>query len=253
MKYDLVQLIKDRCKLLEDNPKACDILRSLLKDIPSSKLSYIDEYGMDLFFDIFIRVVNNNIFIGSSKEETLEGEDIKLTLSLDNSFSLSYYNYFKTDDNHVIQSFRMSFTNGEITLANISEWTYSKDTPKISEYIDNTLLNLHDFNYDFYKGIKDDVINEIYTDERILPDAYKELYIDTYMSKVQLDINNATSEEEYDGNMFGLINKFSNITSIEENDLRRFKMTDILLKINQVLDKDYSPKERQYILLNNRK
>lgn len=253
MKYDLVQLIKDRCKLLEDNPKACDILRSLLKDIPSSKLSYIDEYGMDLFFDIFIRVVNNNIFIGSSKEETLEGEDIKLTISLDNSFSLSYYNYFKTDDNHVIQSFRMSFTNGEITLANISEWTYSKDTPKISEYIDNTLLNLHDFNYDFYKCIKDDVINEIYTDERILPDAYKELYIDTYMSKVQLDINNATSEEEYDGNMFGLINKFSNITSIEENDLRRFKMTDILLKINQVLDKDYSPKERQYILLNNRK
>ena len=253
MKYDLVQLIKDRCKLLEDNPKACDILRSLLKDIPSSKLSYIDEYGMDLFFDIFIRVVNNNIFIGSSKEETLEGEDIKLTISLDNSFSLSYYNYFKTDDNHVIQSFRMSFTNGEITLANIGEWTYSKDTPKISEYIDNTLLNLHDFNYDFYKGIKDDVINEIYTDERILPDAYKELYIDTYMSKVQLDINNATSEEEYDGNMFGLINKFSNITSIEENDLRRFKMTDILLKINQVLDKDYSPKERQYILLNNRK
>ena len=253
MKYDLVQLIKDRCKLLEDNPKACDILRSLLKDIPSSKLSYIDEYGMDLFFDIFIRVVNNNIFIGSSKEETLEGEDIKLTISLDNSFSLSYYNYFKTDDNHVIQSFRMSFTNGEITLANISEWTYSKDTPKISEYIDNTLLNLHDFNYDFYKGIKDDVINEIYTDERILPDAYKELYIDTYMSKVQLDINNATSEEEYDGNIFGLINKFSNITSIEENDLRRFKMTDILLKINQVLDKDYSPKERQYILLNNRK
>ena len=253
MKYDLVQLIKDRCKLLEDNPKACDILRSLLKDIPSSKLSYIDEYGMDLFFDIFIRVVNNNIFIGSSKEETLEGEDIKLTISLDNSFSLSYYNYFKTDDNHVIQSFRMSFTNGEITLANIGEWTYSKDTPKISEYIDNTLLNLHDFNYDFYKGIKDDVINEIYTDERILPDAYKELYIDTYMSKVQLDINNATSEEEYDGNMFGLINRFSNITSIEENDLRRFKMTDILLKINQVLDKDYSPKERQYILLNNRK
>ena len=253
MKYDLVQLIKDRCKLLEDNPKACDILRSLLKDIPSSKLSYIDEYGMDLFFDIFIRVVNNNIFIGSSKEETLEGEDIKLTISLDNSFSLSYYNYFKTDDNHVIQSFRMSFTNGEITLANISEWTYSKDTPKISEYIDNTLLNLHDFNYDFYKGIKDDVINEIYTDERILPDAYKELYIDTYMSKVQLDINNATSEEEFDGNIFALINKFSNITSIEEDDLRRFKMTDILLKINQVLDKDYSPKERQYILLNNRK
>ena len=267
MKYDLVQLIKDRCKLLEDNPKACDILRSLLKDIPSSKLSYIDEYGMDLFFDIFIRVVNNNIFIGSSKEETLEGEDIKLTISLDNSFSLSYYNYFKTDDNHVIQSFRMSFTNGEITLANIGEWTYSKDTPKISEYIDNTLLNLHDFNYDFYKGIKDDVINEIYTDERILPDvineiytderilpdAYKELYIDTYMSKVQLDINNATSEEEFDGNLFTLINKFSNITSIEENDLRRQKMTDILLKINQVLDKDYSPKERQYILLNNRK
>ena len=253
MKYDLVQLIKDRCKLLEDNPKACDILCSLIKDIPSSKITDTNEYGMDLSDNIFIRVVKKSRCIDKTEEETLEGEDIKLALSLNNSFSLSYYNYFKTDDNHVIQSFRMSFINGEITLANIGEWTYSKDTPKISEYIDNTLLNLHDFNYDFYKGIKDDVINEIYTDERLLQDAYKELYIDTYMSKVQLDINNATSEEEYDGNMFGLINKFSHITSIEENDLRRFKMTDILLKINQVLYKDYSPKERQYILLNNRK
>lgn len=250
MKYDLVQLIKDRCKLLEDNPKACNILRSLLKDIPSSKLSYIDEYGMDLFFDIFIRVVNNNIFIGSSKEETLEGEDIKLTISLDNSFSLSYYNYFKTDDNHVIQSFRMSFTNGEITLANIGEWEYSKDTPKISEYIDNTLLNLHNFNYDFYKGIKDDVINEIYTDERILPDAYKELFIDTNRNKVSLNIDNATSEEEFDGNMCALINKFSNVTTGDNVDERRQKMTNILLKINDVLEKNYAPKERQYILLN---
>ena len=53
--------------------------------------------------------------------------------------------------------------------------------------------------------------------------------------------------------MFGLINKFSNITSIEENDLRRQKMTDILLKINDVLENNYTPKERQYILLNNRK
>ena len=254
MEYDLVQLIKDRCKLLEDNPKASDMLHSFLKHNYSSEITEIDEYGMDLSDNMFIRVVKNDIFITSTEGDTLEGEDIKLTLSLNDSCSLSYYNYFKTDNHYVIQSFRMSFTNGEITLANISEWEYSKDTPKISEYIDNTLLNLHDFNYDFYKGIKDDVINEIYTDERILPDTYKELYIDTYMSKVQLDINNATSEEEYDGNMFGLINKFSNITSIEENDLRRFvKITDILLKINQVLDKDYSPKERQYILLNNRK
>ena len=30
-------------------------------------------------------------------------------------------------------------------------------------------------------------------------------------------------------------------------------MTDILLKINDVLENNYTPKERQYILLNNRK
>ena len=253
MKYDLVQLIKDRCKLLEDNPKASDILHSFLKYNYSSEIKEIDEYGMDLSDNIFIRVVNNNIFIDKTREDTLEGEDIKLTLSLNDSFSLSYYNYFKTDNHHVIQSFRMSFTNGEITLTNIGEWKYSKDSPKISDYIDITLLNIHDFNYDFYRGIKDGVINEIYTDERILPDAYKDLYIDTYLNEVQLDINNATSEEEFDGNLFTLINKFSNITSIEENDLRRQKMTDILLKINDVLENNYTPKERQYILLNNRK
>ena len=253
MKYDLVQLIKDRCKLLEDNPKASDILHSFLKYNYSSEIKEIDEYGMDLSDNIFIRVVNNNIFIDKTREDTLEGEDIKLTLSLDNSFSLSYYNYFKTDYNHVIQSFRMSFTNGEITLTNIGEWKYSKDSPKISDYIDITLLNIHDFNYDFYRGIKDGVINEIYTDERILPDAYKELYIDTYLNEVQLDINGATSEEEFDGNLFTLINKFSSIKTNGYVDTRRQKMTDILLKINQVLEKNYSSKERQYILLNNRK
>lgn len=253
MKYDLVQLIKDRCKLLEDNPKACDILCSLIKDIPSSKITDTNEYGMDLSDNIFIRVVKNGIFIDKTKEETLEGEDIKLALSLNNSFSLSYYNYFKTDDNHVIQSFRMSFINGEITLANIGEWTYSKDTPKISEYIDNTLLNLHDFNDDFYKSINDSIVKEIYTDERIIPDNYKDLYVDTYFNKVVFDINNVTSEEEFDGNIFGLISKFSSIKSIEENDIRNHKIVDILLKINDVLKKDYAPKERQYILLNNRK
>lgn len=136
MRYDLVQLIKDRCKLLEDNPKASDILHSFLKYNYSSEIKEIDEYGMDLSDNIFIRVVNNNIFIDKTREDTLEGEDIKLTLSLNDSFSLSYYNYFKTDNHHVIQSFRMSFTNGEITLTNIGEWKYSKDSPKISDYID---------------------------------------------------------------------------------------------------------------------
>ena len=257
MKYDLVQLIKDRCKLLEDNPKASDILHSFLKYNYSSEITDIDEYGIDLNDNTFIRVVNNNIFIEKVREDTLEGEDIKLTLSLNDSFNLSYYNYFKTDNHHVIQSFRLSFTNGEITLANIGEWKYSKESTKISDHIDITLLNIDDFNYDFYKGIKDDVINEIYTDERILPDAYKDLYIDTYLNEVQLDINGATSEEEFDGNLFALINKFSSIKTNDYVDsingyvdTRRQKMTDILLKINDVLENNYTPKERQYILLN---
>ena len=257
MKYDLVQLIKDRCKLLEDNPKASDMLHSFLKHNYSSEITEIDEYGMDLSDNMFIRVVKNDIFITSTEGDTLEGEDIKLTLSLNDSCSLSYYNYFKTDNHYVIQSFRMSFTNGEITLANIGEWKYSKETPKISDYIYITLLNIHDFNYNFYRGIKDGIINEIYTDERILPDAYKELFIDTNRNKVSLNIDNATSEEEFDDNLFALINKFS---SIETNgyvdsingyiDTRRQKMTDILLKINDVLENNYTPKERQYILLN---
>ena len=62
---------------------------------------------------------------------------------------------------------------------------------------------------------------------------------------------------EFDGNLFALINKFSSIKTNDYVDsingyvdTRRQKMTDILLKINDVLEKDYAPKERQYILLN---
>lgn len=256
--YDLLQLIKDRCPLLEDNPLASSILHNLLKNYYSCEIKKVDEYGIDLSGDIFIRVVNNDIFIDIPKEDSLEGESFKLTIPLHDKFdrfSLSYYNYFKKDKYyHAIQSFRMSFTMGEVTLADIGEWLYREDVPRISEDIDSTLLALHDLNQDFYKSIRSLIVNKKCNE--IPPRySYKELNLDKHLNYVTFDINKTVSEEKFDGNIFNLICRFNNISTYDYDNDSKNKMINALIKINNVLEseKEYAPKEKQYILLNNRK
>ncbi len=266
MKYNLEQLLKHMCKPLEDNHIASDILLSLLNSpnvyyyTPEPKRIELSN-KKDVIIEKNNILIDNDVDIYNSNEFVFEGEDIKLTLLLDNSFSLSYCNCFVTDNNHVIQSFVMSFVNDKVVSENISERVYSRKTPKIIDYLYEILPALYEYaveyNRDFYDILKYSFVRRIFKEEGILPDTYKELFIDTNRNKVSLNIDNAASEEEFDGNMCALINKFSSIKtndyvdSINGNvDERRQKMTDILLKINDVLEKNYAPKERQYILLN---
>ena len=264
MEYNLEQLLKRRCKQLEDNPIASDILLSLLDDkdgvlfnapCPNCiELSTAKDDLKDVYIENNNILINNDVDIYNNNEFFYEGEYIKLTLSSDNSFSLSYCKYFVTNNNHVIQSFVMSFSNGKIVSENIGEWVYSRKTPKITDYLYETLTALYEYameyNRDFYDIIKYPIVERIYKREGILPDTYKELFIDANENKVSLNIDNATSEEEFDGNICTLINKFNNIKTSGDIDTRKQKMTNILLKINDVLEKNYTPKERQYILLN---
>ena len=87
---------------------------------------------------------------------------------------------------------------------------------------------------------------------RILPDNYKELAFDVTSNKALFNVNDSSEEEEYTGNVFDLIYQFGNISLDNSNNTQ---MVNIILQINNLLEKekDYTPKERQYILLNNRK
>ena len=132
MEYNLEQLLKRRCKQLEDNPIASDILLSLFDDkdgvlfnapCPNCiELSTAKDDLKGVYIENNNILINNDVDIYNNNEFFYEGEYIKLTLSSDNSFSLSYCKYFVTNNNHVIQSFVMSFSNGKI----VSELSYLK-------------------------------------------------------------------------------------------------------------------------------
>ena len=136
MKTDLVQLIKDRCNLVENNIVVSKILKSYLKDSYTSKIIECNEYSFDLSNGISIRIVNNDIFIENSDSKSLLGEDMRLTIN-NNSFILSYINNIRTNDKYIIQSFRLYFINKEIVSADIGEYQYGLDVKAIKEYIDN--------------------------------------------------------------------------------------------------------------------
>lgn len=253
MKYDLVQLIKDRCELLKDNPTASKILYSLLKNNYSSNIENIYDYGIKLsdYNNTFITVHDNNIEINKSCEETLVGENIKLTLSKEDIFVISYYNYFKTDYKHIIQSFRISFKNGKYCLVNITEYIYNNDVSEISKYLHDSLANSHYIDISLYEHIQESLIKKLYEEKRILPDNYKAIFIDTITNNVTLDINRASSYQRYD-DMFSLINDFNKLDISQALDGRKDNITNTLTKVNDVLEKD-NAYERRYILLNNRK
>ena len=161
MKTDLVQLIKDRCNLVENNIVVSKILKSYLKDSYTSKIIECNEYSFDLSNGISIRIVNNDIFIENSDSKSLLGEDMRLTIN-NNSFILSYINNIRTNDKYIIQSFRLYFINKEIVSADIGEYQYGLDVKAIKEYIDNTILNLQFIHSDYYKQLKLYIVNDIY-------------------------------------------------------------------------------------------
>ena len=176
---------------------------------------------------------------------------MRLTIN-NNSFILSYINNIRTNDKYIIQSFRLYFINKEIVSADIGEYQYGLDVKAIKEYIDNTILNLQFIHSDYYKQLKLYIVNDIYENMRILPDNYKELAFDVTSNKALFNVNDSSEEEEYTGNVFDLIYRFGNISLDNSNNTQ---MVNIILQINNLLEKekDYTPKERQYILLNNRK
>ena len=147
MRYDLLQLIKDRVPLLDKNLLASNLIESFLKESYNSKIkNNIEEKRIVLDDNVTIITDGNDIIIDKSNEDAFEGEKIgekiKVTL-LDNNdeFVFSYYNYAKKEHMNMLQSYRLSFTKYDIEVADISEWIYRNDVPKIEEYIDTVIIN----------------------------------------------------------------------------------------------------------------
>lgn len=247
MRYDLLQLIKDRVPLLDKNFLASNLIESFLKESCNSKIkNNIKEKRIDLDDNVTIITDGNNIIIDKSNEDAFEGEKIKVTL-LDNNdeFIFSYYNYAKKEHINMLQSYRLSFTKYDIEVADISEWIYRNDVPKIEEYIDTVIINSNNISTgDYYNYLKLYIVDEYYEEERILPDYYRTMRINKKLNEFSLNINGKLTKYNYDNDILGSLIFFNDL----KKDCLDTKTKKNLLKIKNVLEKS-SFKGRQYIKL----
>ena len=94
MKYDLVQLIKDRMPCLEENEVVCKLLDYFLKDIYSSDLFILADDRIVLEDGSSMTIYNyDHIEIVKGNEEIGVEEDIRFNIIDTNSFDIFYCNY----------------------------------------------------------------------------------------------------------------------------------------------------------------
>ena len=145
----------------------------------------------------------------------------------------------------MLQSYRLSFTKYDIEVADISEWIYRNDVPKIEEYIDTVIINSNNISTgDYYNYLKLYIVDEYYEEERILPDYYRTMRINKKLNEFSLNINGKLTKYNYDNDILGSLIFFNDL----EKDCLDTKTKKNLLKIKNVLEKS-SFKGRQYIKL----
>ena len=243
MKYDLVQLIKDRMPNLEGNEVVCKLLDYFLKDnyswdlfiLADDRISLEDGTGMTIYNDDNIEIVKTNEEIGVE-------EDIRFNIIDNNSFDIFYCNYIVNGNNHLVKSFNLSVFNNKLSKAIISEWDFSKEMEILLHIISSILATINP-NIDYYEEIKQ--LIDRWFDENIIA-HYKILNVDD--KKITTYEDDMLLEEPLDKEIIDVLDGFFDFFN-EAYSKSNQAMYESLLTVENI----NAPKERQYILLNNRK
>ena len=243
MKYDLLQLIKDRMPSLEGNEVVCKLLDSFLKDIYPSDLFILTDDRIVLEDGSSMTIYNyDNIEIVKTNEEIGVEEDIRFNIIDKNSFDIFYSNYVVNDNRPLVKNFSLSFFNNKLSRAIISEWSFSKEMEILLHIIANILATINP-NMDYYEEIKQ-LIDKC-SDTNII-EHYKILSVDD--KKITIYEDDMLLKEPLDKEIVEVLDGFFDFSK-EEHSKSNQAMYESLLMVENI----NTPKERQYILLNNRK
>ena len=243
MKVDLLQLIKDRIPGLEGNEVVCKLLDYYLKDNYSSNLFILADDRIVLKNGTYMIIYNdNNIDIAKINEEVGVEENIRFNIIDDNSFDIFYCNYIVNGNNHLVKSFNLSVFNNKLSKAIISEWDFSKEMEILLHIISSILANINP-NIDYYEEIKQ--LIDRWFDENIIA-HYKILNVDD--KKITTYEDDMLLEEPLDKEIIDVLDGFFDFFN-EAYSKSNQAMYESLLTVENI----NAPKERQYILLNNRK
>ena len=160
----------------------------------------------------------------------------------DNSFDIFYCNYVVNGNYPLVKSFNLSFYNNKLSSAIISEWDFSKETGILLHIIANILATIKP-NIDYYKEIKQ--LIDKWSDENIIA-HYKILSVDD--RKITTDEDDVLLEQPLDKEIVEILDGFFDFYR-EEHSKSNQAMYESLLTVENI----NAPKERQHILLNNRK
>lgn len=247
MEVDLLQLIKDRMPNLEGNEVVCKLLDYYLKDNYSSNLFILADDRIVLENGTHMIIYNdNNIDIAKTNEEIGVEENIRFNIIDNNSFDIFYCNYVVNGNNPLVKSFNLSFLNNKLSRSVISEWDFSREMEILLPYIASILATINP-NIDYYEEIKQ--LIDRWSDENIIA-HYKILSVDD--KKITTDVDDMLLEESLDKEIVEVLDGFFDFSNEAYSKVNQ-AMYDSLLTVEDSIENINTPKERQYILINNRK
>lgn len=247
MKYDLVQLIKDRMSGLKGNEVVCKLLDFFLKESYSANPFMLTDDIIHMGDGAQITIYNdNNIDIAKTNEEIGVEENIRFSIIDNNSFNIFYANYIVNGNNPLIKSFNLSFFNNKLSSAVITEWDFSEKMETLILIIANILATINP-KIDYYKEIKQ-LIDE-WSDKNII-EHYKILSVDD--KKITTYEDDLLLEHPLDKEIADVIDEFFDFSKKVYSKSNQ-AMYESLLTVEDSIENINAPKERQYILLNNRK
>ncbi len=246
MEVDLLQLIKDRMPGLEENEVVCKLLDYYLKDNYSSNLFTLSDDMIKLEDGTYINIYNDdNIGITKNNEEVRVVENIRFNIIDNNSFDIFYCNYDVNGNKPLVKSFNLSFLNNKLSRAVISEWDFSKEMELLLSRIASILATINP-NMDYYEEIKQ-LIDKCSATNIIA--HYKILSVND--KKITTDEDDVLLEEPLDKDIIEVLDGFFDFSKEEHSKVNQ-AMYDSLLTVEDSIENINTPKERQYILINNR-
>lgn len=247
MKVDLLQLIKDRMSSLEKNEVVCKLLDYFLKDSYSLNLFILDHDMIKLEDGTYIDIYNDaNINIARVNEEVGVEESVRFNIIDDNGFDMFYCNYDVNGNNPLVKSFNLSFLNNKLSRAVISEWDFSREMGILLPDIVSILATINP-NMDYYEEIKQ-LIDKC-SDKNIIS-HYKILSVDD--RKITTYEDDMLLEESLDKEIVDVLDDFFDFSNEVYSKSNQAMYKSLLIAEDSIKNINAS-KERQYILLNNRK
>lgn len=226
MRYDLLQLIKDECPILEKNATLKALVYEFIKDkytkvkkLGTDNLKYLssdnpeEEYTLD-YYDIskvdYIVEISKGI-IGSR-----EIKELVFHTKNENEFSIVYHSYEENENNKYLETYKLDFFKNKIIKSQVGMWKYDKKIQDADELINSLLDDYNPIKYDFnmFKNLQD----ELYCRDRILPD---------YFLTMELNSVNNKGNANFDGENISIdIDEETDILKLINGTLKIYDETD---------------------------